>query len=72
MDFQKDSKQDADHLLQFQDFGSEVPTANSLLLSNEKSHNFSKFPASHIDIEENQAKEEGEDAAGGYSMLSWG
>jgi len=72
MDFQKDSKQDAGHLLQFQDFGSEVPTADSLLPSSEETHNFSKFPASHIDIEEDQAKEEGEDAAGGASMLSWG
>jgi len=72
MDFQKESKQTGDTLLQFQDFG--TTSNDSKPPPFEGSHNFDSFPTSHIDIENDQGAEKEADGSpvAEYSMLSWG
>lgn len=71
MDFQKESKQTGDSLLQFQEFG--TTSSDSQPPPFEGTHNFTKFPSSHVDIEADQEAKEADGSSGGnYSMLSWG
>jgi len=72
MDFQKESKQTSDTLLQFQDF--ETIPNDSHPPTFDDTHNFTKLPTSQIDIEDDQETDKEADGSSGndYSMLSWG